>query len=409
MDSGVETPRQLAIGEITAETDTRDILDHARQQAKERNFDDVFIVDTDSHHTETESWKDIANFIDDDVIRFQCIDHFANRTGSPPYGLNGDLALRYQDVGGRIIHQGKRGEKVEETDVHRDVVLAQRAYKSMSVDYTVVFPTPMLNLGVHPQFHMESVLGRAYNAWFIDRILSKDPKLGSMIYLPFNDPDAALKTVQEYADTDGVVGFMVTSVRHKPVHHNAYIPIYNELNERKLPLAFHAGLTWGDDWMKQLDLFISMHSISFVLCNMVHLTNWIVHGMQERFPNMPVLWIESGVAWLAFMMQRLDSEYMMRPSEAPLLKKLPSEYMKDMFYTPQPIETSNMGITEAVFKGINADTQFLYASDWPHWDFNPPSTIYDLPFLDEQGKRNILGENAARLFNLDIKKKTKAA
>ena len=112
------------------------------------------------------------------------------------------------------------------------------------------------------------------------------------------------------------LGFMVTSIRFKPVHHNAYIPIYNELNERKMPLAFHAGLTWADDWMKQLDLFISMHSISFVLCNMVHLTNWVIHGMPERFPNMPVIWIESGIAWLAFMMQRLDSEYMMRSSEA---------------------------------------------------------------------------------------------
>jgi hypothetical protein len=30
-----------------------------------------------------------------------------------------------------------------------------------------------------------------------------------------------------------------------------------------------------------------------------------------------------------------------------------------------------------------------------------PSTIYDLPFLSEQGKRNILGGNAKRFFNLE--------
>ena len=39
----------------------------------------------------------------------------------------------------------------------------------------------------------------------------------------------------------------------------------------------------------------------------------------------------------------------------------------------------------------------------PHWDFDLPSTIYDLPFLKEQSKRNILGANAARLFELDSK------
>jgi predicted TIM-barrel fold metal-dependent hydrolase len=42
----------------------------------------------------------------------------------------------------------------------------------------------------------------------------------------------------------------------------------------------------------------------------------------------------------------------------------------------------------------------MFASDYPHWDFNLPSTIYDLPFLSEQAKRNILGENANRIFNL---------
>ena len=54
---------------------------------------------------------------------------------------------------------------------------------------------------------------------------------------------------------------------------------------------------------------------------------------------------------------------------------------------------------------INAETQLLYASDYPHWDADMPSTIYDLPFLDEQAKRNILGYNAARLFDLDIPEK----
>ena len=44
----------------------------------------------------------------------------------------------------------------------------------------------------------------------------------------------------------------------------------------------------------------------------------------------------------------------------------------------------------------------LYSSDYPHWDFDLPSTIYDLPFLAEKGKHNILGGNAAKLFNLDV-------
>ena len=51
---------------------------------------------------------------------------------------------------------------------------------------------------------------------------------------------------------------------------------------------------------------------------------------------------------------------------------------------------------------INAETQLVYSSDYPHWDFDLPSTIYDLPFLSETAKRNILGGNAIRLFNLKL-------
>ena len=49
---------------------------------------------------------------------------------------------------------------------------------------------------------------------------------------------------------------------------------------------------------------------------------------------------------------------------------------------------------------INAETQLLYSSDYPHWDFDLPSTISDLPFLSEKAKHNILGGTAARLFKL---------
>ena len=72
-----------------------------------------------------------------------------------------------------------------------------------------------------------------------------------------------------------------------------------------------------------------------------------------------------------------------------------------MFYTTQPMELPrDMSLLEATFECIKAETQLLYSSDYPHWDFDLPSTIYDLPFLNEKAKRNILGGNAVKLFNL---------
>ena len=66
----------------------------------------------------------------------------------------------------------------------------------------------------------------AYNRWLCERILAEEPRIISMLYLPFNDPEAAYQTVKEFGDKKGVVGFMVTSPRYKPVHDNAYMKTY---------------------------------------------------------------------------------------------------------------------------------------------------------------------------------------
>ena len=88
---------------------------------------------------------------------------------------------------------------------------------AMGVDYACLFPTPMLFLGAHPVPEIEAAMAQAYNRWLCERILAHEPRIVSMLYLPFNDPDAAYKTVKEFGDKKGVVGFMVTSPRYRPL------------------------------------------------------------------------------------------------------------------------------------------------------------------------------------------------
>jgi uncharacterized protein len=389
-------PRIEELEKISTRTDTRDYL--AKAGSTREKYKDWFIVDVDAHVTETNFMSEINSRIDNEVLRY--ISEAFQERGNPAGMLysNGPL---YQDIAGRIPHQQKLAEATP-PGIHRQVQLSQRAMEAMGLDYMVVFPTPMLSLGMHPQLDAEVALGNAYNRWMVEVILPQDKRQMALLYLPFNDPDASVKVVEEFADKPGVVGFTIASTRHKPVWHNSYMRLYGALQECGKPLGFHAGFSWSDPSFQQLNRFIGMHSLSFVHFNMVHLTNWVLNGLPERFPKLKVIWIESGLAWVPFIMQRLDSEYMMRTSECPLLKRKPSEYIQDMYFTSQPLERSNMKLTQATMEAMKAETQLLYASDWPHWDFDAPSSITKLPFLSEQAKRNILGLNAARLFNLDV-------
>ncbi|MBV9629874.1 MAG: amidohydrolase family protein [Xanthobacteraceae bacterium] len=390
--------RRMSVDEF----DTRIVLAHAAKQARERGYQNFPIIDVDSHHFETEHFSEIVKYIDDPVIR-QLLEASSiagyRGVGALPAGLG------YQDYGGRIMREPLRKLERTEPQPHRDVTLTRRWMDSMGVDIAILFPTPMLHLGLHPQVEIEVALSNAYNRWLVEHVLADEPRIRSMLYLPFNDPAATYRVVKEFTGKPGVVGFMVTSNRYRPVHHNDYMKTYALLEEANLPLAFHGAYNWNDQSLLMVNRFISAHALGFVWHNLVHLTNWVINGIPERFPKLKVLWIESGLAWLPFIMQRLDNEYMMRTADAPELKRLPSEYIRDMYYTNQPMEkTGDMALLETTFRVIKAETQLLYSSDYPHWDFDLPSVIYDLPFLNEAQKRQILGGNALRIFGMEAPK-----
>jgi len=389
MDS--TTFRDLSVEEF----DTTTLLQHANEQAIQRRYEDFFIVDIDGHHYETESFKSIAEYIEDPVMRDQ-----AKYQG---FGAPGITSGNYQSLAGRVTrYPGRRKEKTPQ-GTHRDITLTKRWMDAIGIDVLCIFPTPMLGLGFTPRVEVEVALARAYNRWLCEEVLAQEPRIRSSLYLPMNDPEAAYKVVQEFGDNKGVIGFTVCTARHKQLYDNAYMKTYAAVEERGMPLCFHSQFGGANDQSLNLcNRFMAAHALGFSWFNILHCTNWICNGLPERFPKLKTVWIESGLAWIPFLMQRLDNEWMMRSSEVPLLKRKPSDYMREMYFSTQPMEmVENRKALELTFEMMNAETQLMYASDYPHWDMDLPSTIYDLPFLSEQAKRNILGGNAKRVFNLE--------
>lgn len=388
---------------ITVETDTRDYLAHATAQARAHDDYDL-IVDVDAHLQEAGFWSEIVELMENDVLKYTAKAMMRGGVSMPL--INYEPGMSFQAQADRVPHQRGPREKTEDPEKagHRFVQIVRRTMDALGVDYQVIFPTAMLHLGMNPMEDIEIHLARAYSKWLSDIIIPQDERIIGLIYLPFNSPSECEKLVRDFGDKPGVVGFTVCAVRHKPVHANEYMRLYRMIEESGKPLVFHAGPHWNDPSFKQLNRFVSMHALSFVHYNLIHMTNWIVNALPERFPKMKLLWVESGLAWIPFLMQRLDQEIMLRPSEAPGLKRLPSDYMRQMHYSSQPMERINLKLLQSTMEAISAETQLLFSSDWPHWDFDPPSAITGLSFLSDKAKRNILGLNAARLFGLAAKR-----
>jgi uncharacterized protein len=386
-------------------------LANAQREAERRGVFDKLVVDCDCHLLEPGALKEMTQYISNPFVRRQFEVYPETQilfTRFPSSSGDRDLQGRIKQEGpggligaaGRVWSPEPVGDGIHPT---RRTVL--NSMRRIGIDYSILLPTIMLTLGLTPEVEVEAALAQGFNRWLIRDVLADETAIKTAIYLPISDPDASLALIEELGDEPSVVGAMITCVRNQPLHENRFAKVFAALNERRLPIAFHSGPHWSEESFKQFNRFISAHALGFPFFSMCQMTNWIFSGLAERFPDVTPIFMEQGIAWLPFMIGRLDNEYRLRSSEAPLLTKMPGDYIRDFYCTSQPIETfDNPAHMEMLFEMFNGENRLLFASDYPHQDFDLPSSILDLGFLSEEAHEKILGHNAARLFGLpDVK------
>jgi predicted TIM-barrel fold metal-dependent hydrolase len=127
----------------------------------------------------------------------------------------------------------------------------------------------------------------------------------------------------------------------------------------------------------------------------------VTSGIFELFPTLKIVLIEGGFGWLPPLMWRLDQSYKRLKEEAPLLTRLPSDYVREHFWvTTQPIEEpAQRRFFPQLLEQMAMDDRLMFATDYPHWDFDAPDRALpnDLPLAL---KRAILADNARKLYKL---------
>jgi predicted TIM-barrel fold metal-dependent hydrolase len=385
-------------------------LDNAVRQAEERKLDSINIIDADCHQREPftlfldylpEQWKKIVDERNKPYMQEE--DPFLSGKDQGIGKLvRGDVSRssswRYNE--GRI--KRPESEYASRPQNPEDLVdMFARRMHDIGIKKSVVLPTSMLSLGFDPRLDFEVAIANAYVDYMKDNFLGKYPEILTMIYGPCNSPKETSDLIDRAGSVKGIVGIMVTAGRHSLGGDNSWDPIFEAAERKNLPICFH-GVPYLGGTFAGFDKFISIHALSFPFFLMVQLTSVVMAGIPERFPKLKFAFMEGGVSWVPWIMHRLDSEYIMRRYEAPVLKDLPSEYIKKFYFTSQPLERpSNIDEQEKIFEMFDAENHLMYASDYPHWDFDAPSVIYDLPFLTKPAKKKILGENAARFLKMN--------
>ena len=145
---------------------------------------------------------------------------------------------------------------------------------------------------------------------------------------------------------------------------------------------------------------VAIHGLGHAFSIMANLTSMVTTGVPVVFPELVVVSCEAGISWVPFLMNRLDKEYIERRREVPFLTERPSEYLKRWYYSTQPIEEPRDMAAGDDDRPLRRRRNTVFASDWPHHDFDHPRKVAQIP-VDNETRRAIMGEYALRLFGID--------
>ena len=275
-------------------------------------------------------------------------------------------------------------------------VMKQTLLDAYRYDYAILTGEQGIEISTLGNPHFASALAQAHNDWMLDTWLTFDSRLrGSLIVAP-QDPDGAAAEIRRVGHRIEFVQVLVSSGSYRPYGDPFYHPIWEAAVEVGLPVAIHLGGQGGRNYNPigcgPTTFFWETHAL-LAETGMAHIASLIAHGVFEKWPDLKFLLVECGVAWAGPILWRLDADYKALRNETPWLKRLPSEYFRDHIrLATQPLEQPpNRDHLWAVLEAIDGQYTLLFASDYPHRDFEDPARL------------NIPPEWRARVFDTNAR------
>jgi len=268
------------------------------------------------------------------------------------------------------------------------------------IEYGVL--NPLFGAGGQLNLEYGAALATAINDWQIETWLEPEPRLRASIIVAYEDGDLAAREIDRVGDDRRFVQVLMVARTAEPLGRRKYWKMYEAAVRHNLPIAFHFGGSGGGPitgagWPS---FYIEDH------CGMPtsfqpQVTSMVCEGIFERFPTLQVVLIEGGFAWLPSLMWRLDRACRMLHDEIPHLERLPSEYIREHFWiTTQPMEEPTKPREfPQLLEQLGMNDRLMFATDYPHWDFDAPDEAVPLS-LDPELRKRILADNAKVLYRL---------
>jgi predicted TIM-barrel fold metal-dependent hydrolase len=273
---------------------------------------------------------------------------------------------------------------------------------------SVLYPTMGLAMAHIKDVKWAAVMARCYNDYLYGEYLAKEPwRFYGVALLPMQDISAAAEELERCVKDLKMVGGVIPAAGlPKGLGHSMYDPLYQTAVRLNVPLSVHGGSSAGLG-LDLFDSFVKILVMEHAVAQQIHFTSFLLDGGAARFPTLKIAFLEAGVGWVPYLMERLDEKFEKLPQQAPLLTKAPSEYVLDgAIYFSCELEEKILPYVV----GLGLETKIMYPSDYPHERPTLEEFLADIPHfraredLSEQVKKLILRDNCIDFYSLKMAK-----
>jgi predicted TIM-barrel fold metal-dependent hydrolase len=235
---------------------------------------------------------------------------------------------------------------------------------------------------------MGAAICSAINDWIAAEWLAADPRLRASIVVPAQAPHLAAEEIERLAGDRRFVQVLLPVAAELLYGKSYYWPIWAAAEKHGLPVGLHAGSMFryaptSNGWPSHyLHDYVSQ-SQTFE----DQLLSLVSEGVFLRYPKLRIVLLESGVSWLPGFLWRSVKTWRGVRSEVPWVKQPPAEIIREhVRLTVQPFDVpaDDATATADIIRQIGADDMLLFATDYPHWQFDgdhvlppgiPPGTL----------------------------------
>ena len=348
-----------------------------------------------------------ATFISTDAHVTEPIDLYAERVDRPFR----ERVPRIEVVGDwrSLLIEGLRPRKLMPASEREFAIVGdwdpddrRRDQSRDGVAAEIIFPTFALQACfASDDAALQLALCRAYNDWAGEMFGGLD-RLLAVGMVPMLDIDGAIVEAQRLAAAGFRALFLPARVPQRMYNDSAYDAFWAVAQDLGLPLTFHSGTGHEPRVVRGPGGAVVNYLLGAQLDGPMVMLTLAAGGALDRFPGLRIVTVETGAAWLGWIMTQADAIYEdHRAFAQPKLSLKPSELIRRQAHATfmyDPVAINNRAIT-----GVET---LMWGNDYPHpegtWPGSQEVAARQFDGVSDADLHAIVAGNAADVFGFDL-------